>query len=137
MLFISAGGLPMIQSFRDLEVWRKSMDLTERVYVASKSFPQSETFGLTSQVRRAAVSIPSNIAEGKAVGGQRYRRHIKIALGSDAELQTQIELAKRLNMLTEATADELLQQATEIGRMLAGLFKALPKGQQANGRKGQ
>ena len=117
----------MIQSFRDLEVWRKSMDLAERVYVASKNFPQSETFGLISQVRRAAISIPSNIAEGKAVGGQRYRWHVKIALGSDAELQTQIELAKRLNMLTEAAADELLQQAAEIGRMLAGLFKALPK----------
>ena len=117
----------MIQSFRDLEVWRKSMDLAERVYFASKDFPQSETFGLTSQVRRAAVSIPSHIAEGKAVGGQRYRRHVKIALGSNAELQTQIELAKRLNMLTEAAGDELLQQATEIGRMLAGLFRALPK----------
>jgi four helix bundle protein len=120
----------MIQSFRDLEVWRKSMDLAERVYFVSKDFPQSETFGLTSQVRRAAVSIPSNIAEGKAVGGQRYRRHVKIALGSNAELQTQIELAKRLNMFTEAAGNELLQQATEIGRMLAGLFKALPK---ANG----
>ena len=80
----------MIQSFRDLEVWKKSMDLAERVYVASKDFPQSEAFGLTSQVRRAAVSIPSNIAEGKAVGGQGYRRYVKIALGSDAELQTQI-----------------------------------------------
>jgi four helix bundle protein len=124
MHLISAGGLPMIQSFRDLEVWRKSMEL---VYVASENFPQSEMFGLASQVRRAAVSIPSNIAEGKAVGGQRYRRHVKIALGSDAELQTQIELAKRLNMLTEAAADQLLQQATEIGRMLAGLFRALPK----------
>ena len=118
----------MIQSFRDLDVWRKSMDLAERVYLASKNFPQSETFGLTSQVRRAAVSIPSNIAEGKAVGGQSYRRHIKIALGSDAELQTQIELAKRLNLLTEAAAGELLQQAIEIGRMLAGLYRALPKG---------
>jgi four helix bundle protein len=127
MHFIGAGELPMIQSFRDLEVWRKSMDLAERIYFASKGFPQSETFGLTSQVRRAAVSIPSNIAEGKAVGGQRYRGHVRIALGSNAELQTQIELAKRLNMLTEAAGDELLQQATEIGRMLAGLYKALPK----------
>ena len=117
----------MIQSFRDLDVWRKSMTLAERVYLASKAFPQSETFGLTSQVRRAAVSIPSNIAEGKAVGGQSYRRHIKIALGSDAELQTQIELAKRLNLLSEAAADELLPQAIEIGRMLAGLYRALPK----------
>jgi four helix bundle protein len=72
------------------------------------------------------VSIPSNIAEGKAVGGQGYRRHVKIALGSDAELQKQIELAQRLNMLTEVAANRLLQQAIEIGRMLAGLYKALP-----------
>ena len=118
----------MIQSFRDLEVWRKSMESAQRVYVTSENFPQSETFGLTSQLRRAAVSIPSNMAEGKALGGQGYRRHVKIALGSDAELQTQIELAKRLSMLTGAAADELLQEATEIGRMLAGLFRALPKG---------
>ena len=117
----------MIQSFRDLEVWRKSMDLAVRVYMASEKFPSSEAFGLTSQVRRASVSIPSNVAEGKAVGGQRYRRHVKIALGSDAELQTQIELATRLGMLSDADADELLQQAAEIGRMLAGLFRALPK----------
>ena len=117
----------MIHSFRDLEVWRKSMDLAVRVYKASDKFPSSETFGLTSQVRRASVSIPSNVAEGKAVGGQRYRRHVKIALGSNAELQTQIELAKRLNMLSDAVADELHEQASEIGRMLAGLVKALPR----------
>jgi len=117
----------MIQSFRDLQVWQKSMDLAVRVYKASEKFPSSETFGLTSQVRRASVSIPSNVAEGKAVGGQRYRRHVKIALGSDAELQTQIELATRLGMLNDADAEELLQHAAEIGRMLAGLFRALPK----------
>ena len=117
----------MIQSFRDLQVWQKSVDLAVRVYKASEKFPSSETFGLTSQVRRASVSIPSNIAEGKAVGGQRYRRHVKIALGSDAELQTQIELATRLGMLNDADAEELLQHAAEIGRMLAGLFRALPK----------
>ena len=127
----------MIQSFRNLEVWRKSMDVAERVYSASKGFPQSEASGLTSQVRRAAVSIPSNIAEGKAVGGQGYRRHVKIALGSNAELQTQIELAKRLSMLSEVAANELLQQAIDIGRMLAGLYKALPKGQKANRPKGE
>lgn len=117
----------MIQSFRDLQVWRKSMDLAVRVYKVSEKFPRSELFGLTSQVRRASVSMPSNIAEGKAVGGQRFRRHIKIALGSNAELQTQLELAKRLGMLADAVATELLEQACEIGRMLAGLFKALPK----------
>ena len=88
----------MIQSFRDLSVWQKSMDLAERVYTSTEQFPRSEMFGLTSQARRAASSIPSNIAEGKAVGGQTYPRHIKIAIGSEAELQTQIELARRLKM---------------------------------------
>jgi four helix bundle protein len=117
----------MITSFRDLNVWQKSMNLTERVYAATGNFPRSEEFGLRSQIRRAAVSIPSNVAEGKAIGGRAYRRHIKIALGSDAELQTQIELAMRLGMLDKPVAEELLDQASEIGRMLAGLFKALPK----------
>ena len=117
----------MIHSFRDLTVWQKSMDLAVRVYRVSEKMPPSEVFGLTSQMRRSAVSIPSNVAEGKAVGGQRYRRRLKIALGSNAELQTQIELSKRLEILNQAIADELLDQASEIGRMLAGLYKALPK----------
>lgn len=117
----------MIQSFRDLEVWRKSMDLAVSVYACSEKFPSSERFGLTSQVRRAAVSVPSNIAEGKALGGQGYRRHVKIALGSDSELQTQIELAMRLNLLSEAVAKELQERASEVGRMLAGLLRSLPK----------
>ena len=81
--------------FRNLTVWQKSMDLAQRVYADTDKFPRSEVHGLTSQLRRAAVSIPSNIAEGKAIGGQSYPRHVKIALGSEAELQTQIELARR------------------------------------------
>jgi four helix bundle protein len=117
----------MIQTFRDLDVWRKSMDLVVRVYVATEKFPPAERFGLTSQIRRAAVSVPSNIAEGKAIGGQAYRRHVKIAIGSDSELQTQIEIGARLGLLSEAAANELLQPAAEVGRMLAGLLKALPK----------
>jgi four helix bundle protein len=117
----------MIQSFRDLTVWQKGMDLAERVYACTETMPQSEAFGLTSQIRRAAVSIPSNIAEGKGIGAQSYRRHIKIALGSEAELQTQIELAWRLKMLSDADADDLLKRTSEIGRMLVGLLNALPK----------
>jgi four helix bundle protein len=117
----------MIQSFRDLDVWQRSMTLAEDVYKTTEVFPRSEEFGLRSQVRRAAVSIPSNIAEGKAIGGQRYRRHVKFALGSNAELQTQVELAMRLNMLAKPVADEVMAQATEVGRMLAGLLRALPK----------
>ena len=120
----------MIQSFRDLTVWQKSMDLAVAVYRGTEAFPKSETFGLTSQIRRASVSIPSNVAEGKAVGGQRYRRHVKFALGSNAELQTQLELAARLKLLTESEGNTLLERASEVGRMLAGLLRSLPK----NGR---
>ena len=116
----------MIRTFRDLDVWRKGMDLTVRVYKSTDRFPKSEIFGLTSQLRRAAVSIPSNIAEGKAVGGKGYRRHLKIAMGSEAELQTQVELAERLNFLNREEANDLLEHAAEVGRMLAGLFRALP-----------
>jgi four helix bundle protein len=81
--------LSMIQSFRDLTVWQKALTLAEHVYSASDTLPKSEAFGLASQMRRAAVSIPSNIAEGKAISGRAYLRHLRIALGSEAELQTQ------------------------------------------------
>ena len=116
----------MIQSYRDLSVWQKSMDLAERVYHVSEHFPRTERFGLTSQMRRAAVSIPSNIAEGKAIGGLSYPRHLNIAHGSEAELQTQIELASRLKYLNDDDVHRLLNQATEVGRMLVGLLRSLP-----------
>src|SRR5262245_46828858 len=112
----------MIQSFRDLSVWQKSMSLAVHVYNNTEKMPRSELFGLTSQIGRLTVSIASNIAEGKSVGGQRYRRHVKIALGSNAELQAQIELSQRLEMLNAKVADELLGEASEVGRMLAGLY---------------
>ena len=113
--------------FRNLTVWQKGMDLAEDVYARTEKFPRSEMYGLTSQVRRASVSIPSNIAEGKTIGGQSYPHHLKIALGSQAELETQIELARRLKMLTTAEADQLMERASEVGRMLVGLLNALPK----------
>jgi len=117
----------MIQSFRDLSVWQKSMELTVRIYTATDKFPRSERFGLTSQMRRAAASIPSNIAEGKAVGGQNYLRHLRIAHGSEAELQTQIELATRLRFISESQANELLRETSEVGRMLVGLARSLAR----------
>jgi four helix bundle protein len=117
----------MIQTFRDLHVWQKSMDLAVRIYRASEKFPKSEAFGLTSQVRRAAVSIPANVAEGKAVGGQTYPRHVKIALGSEAELQTHIELARRLDMLDDQEASQLIDQISVVGRMLTKLLNSLPR----------
>jgi four helix bundle protein len=120
-------GASMIGSFRDLVVWQKGMDLAVLVYKASDHLPRAERFALTSQIRRAVVSIPSNVAEGKAVGGQTYPRHVKIALGSEAELQTQLELAKRLKMLGEREADDLIAQTSDVGRMLTALLNALAK----------
>jgi len=117
----------MIESFRNLEVWQKSMDLVERVHSKSSNWPRSETYGLASQIRRAAVSIPSNIAEGKALGGQGYPRHIRIALGSKSELETHIELAQRLGLLTASEAEALLEETAVVGRMLAALWKSLPR----------
>jgi four helix bundle protein len=118
---------PMIQTFRDLTVWQKAMELAVTVYTTSEKLPRSEVYGLTSQIRRAVVSIPSNIAEGKAIGGQSYRRHLKIAIGSESELQTQIELARRLKMLNDRDAQSVIEQTSEVGRMLAALLKALPR----------
>jgi four helix bundle protein len=115
----------MIQSFRDLTVWQKSISLAEHVYLSTEGLPRSETYGLTSQMRRAAVSIPSNIAEGKAIGGQGYLRHLRIALGSEAELQTQIELAVRLKLMDRTQANRLLSETSEVGRMLSSLLKSL------------
>ena len=117
----------MILSYRDLEVWRKGLDLAVRVYRATDDFPRAEVFGLTSQLRRAATSIPSNVAEGKAVGGLSYPRHLRIAHGSEAELQTQIELAKRLKFFNDDVANVLLADASEVGRMLVGLRRSLQK----------
>jgi len=94
----------MIQSYRDLSVWQKAMTLAERIYSVTDGLPKSEAYGLTSQMRRAAVSIPSNIAEGKAISGRAYLRHLRIALGSEAELQTQIELAVRLQLFKKSDA---------------------------------
>jgi four helix bundle protein len=115
----------MIHSFRDLIVWQKGLTLAEHVYSVTEALPRAETYGLSSQMRRAAVSIASNIAEGKAIGGRGYLRHLRVALGSEAELQTQIELAVRLKLITRSDADRLLSQTSEVGRMLSSLLKSL------------
>ena len=117
----------MVNSFRDLLVWQKAMDLAGAIYTATADFPRHELFGLTAQLRRAAVSIPSNIAEGRAIGGGRYRHHVRIAIGSEAELQTQIELAVRRAYLTPERAKALLDDASEVGRMLHGVLNGLAR----------
>ena len=123
----------MVKSFRDLQVWQKAMDLADATYTATAEFPRSEMFGLAAQLRKAAVSIPSNIAEGRAIGGGRFLYHVRVAIGSEAEVQTQIELAVRRGFMTAEQARRLLDDAAEVGRMLHGLLKGL-KAAQARAR---
>ena len=110
---------------RDLMVWQKAMDLVTEIYRVTRTFPKEELYGLTSQIRRAAVSIPSNIAEGHALKQTlAYMRHLAIASGSLAELQTQLEIADRLGYLKPENG-KVLDQANEVARMLAGLRRSL------------
>lgn len=111
-----------IRSYRDLRVWEHGLSLVEDVYRASAGFPRAEVFGLQSQIRRAAVSIPSNIAEGHARESTReFLRFLSIAMGSAAELQTHLEVAKRLGYLEAARAEKLAFDAGEVTKMLHGL----------------
>lgn len=116
----------MAKSYRELIAWQKSMDLVTVTYQATNSFPKHELFGLTSQMRRAAVSIPSNIAEGHGRSKHVDRCHfLYMARGSSLELQTQAEIANRLGYLAQTEAGRLEAKAAEVGRILNGLLKAL------------
>lgn len=117
-----------IRSYRDLEVWRRAMKLVETCFEATGGFPPRETYGLASQIRRAAVSIPSNIAEGHSRRSrQAFLNHLSIALGSQSELETQIELSRRLRFIPEGAAREILREIEEVGRMLHGLVRHLER----------
>jgi four helix bundle protein len=115
-----------LKTYQELIVWQRAMDLVEEVYRASRNFPREEIYGLTSQVRRAAVSIPSNIAEGQ---GRRttadFLRHLSIAYGSLLELETQILIATRLCYLVEGNCKDVMGMAGEVGRLLNGLMASL------------
>jgi four helix bundle protein len=108
-----------IENFKDLLVWQKSMDLVEAVYLLSSKLPREETFGLTAQMRRAAVSIPSNIAEGQQRRGPREFLHfLSIAIGSLAEIETQLLLTVRLNYLTQSDVRAAFELVHECQRMV-------------------
>jgi four helix bundle protein len=114
-------------SYRDLEVWKRGMDLAEAVYLIARQLPESERYGLAQQMRRSAVSIPSCIAEGRArLSTREFVRFIAMALASLAELETQLMLAKRLR-LTAAEVEHTLQAADELGRMMQALRKTLDR----------
>ncbi len=116
----------MLKSYRELIVWQKGTDLAVDCYRFSGSFPRSETYGLTSQIRRAAVSVPANIAEGYGRGSRKeYLQFLNVAQGSLKELETHAIIAERLSYTTRAQCDRILANADEIGRMLGSLIRKL------------
>ena len=116
----------MAGSYRDLVAWQKGLDLVVEIYRITERFPKSEIYGLTSQLRRAAVSVPSNIAEGQAhFSRQEFRHFLRHSRGSLAELETQVLIAQKLGFLEERIAARALQKIYEVNRILAGLIASL------------
>ena len=117
-----------VQSYRDLIAWQKAMDFAAEVYRVTRSFPKEELYGVTSQLRRAAVSIPSNIAEGQGrqTTGE-FRQFLGHARGSLLETETQLLLSERLKYVERANSETLLQQSAELGRILNGLISSLDR----------
>jgi four helix bundle protein len=114
------------QSFRDLKVWNLSMELVETIYAVSRYFPADERFGLTTQIRRASVSVPSNIGEGaRRKRRKAFLHHLDIALGSQGEVEVQLEIACRLGFVSKADYKRIQSTVEEIGRMLNGLIVSL------------
>ena len=113
-------------SYRDLIVWQKAMELTKKVYQITKTFPKDEIYGLTSQIRRCSVSVPSNIAEGRGRNSNKeFIRFLNIALGSIYELQTQLELALSFNYIS--TFDDINKLSIEVEKMLNALINSKKK----------
>ena len=112
--------------YRDLKVWQTAIRLATEVYKLSGLFPKQETYGLTSQIQRSAVSVPSNIAEGHGRNSSKEFNHfLGVAMGSLAELETQLILAQQLGCLDEETIESVLQISDETGKMIRGLQKSL------------
>src|SRR5260370_33970288 len=121
-------------SYKDLIAWKKGMQLVEAIYDTTDSFPQHEICGLTSQLRRAAISIPSNIAEGQAhYSNREFIRFLRHSRGSLAEIETQLLIAQNRGYVPKERDDELLQQTDELGRVLSGLINSLKKHQDDDG----
>jgi four helix bundle protein len=113
-----------VTTHKDLEVWKKAMDFVIGLYKTTVSFPDDERYGLTSQLRRAAVSIPSNIAEGAArQSNKEFIQFLYIALGSTVEIETQLNIARNLNFIKADTFEKMDAEQNEISRMLMGLIK--------------
>ena len=117
-----------VKSYKELDVWEKGIEIVDRIYEITADFPQSQLYGLTSQMQRAAISIPSNIAEGFARGHTaEYKQFLRVALSSCAELDTQLVIARRRNYVTEAEYLELQKNLDHESRMIMNLIKSLSK----------
>ncbi len=115
-----------IESFRDLEIWQRSIRLVKRIYTVTKGFPRDERYGLISQMRRSAVSVPSNMAEGFARRHDReYRQFLFVALGSFAELPTQVMISRMLDYLDESATNEIQDEIEQLSKMTRSLISKL------------
>ncbi|MDD5085868.1 MAG: four helix bundle protein [Candidatus Omnitrophica bacterium] len=115
-----------IRNFRDLDIWKKGMEIVKEVYETAKEFPKQELYGLADQTQRSAVSIPSNVAEGfNRFHNKEYKQFLYIALGSCAELETQIEIASELNYISSKRKVAILEKLDHESRMLTNLIKKL------------
>jgi len=117
-----------MKDFKNLKVWQKGINLVVNIYKVSENFPKEEIYGLTSQVRRSAVSIPSNIAEGSGRNSDKdFNRFLDISLGSSFELETQIIIAHELNFLSDNEFDNLTEKVQEEQKMITGLQRSIIK----------
>ena len=119
---------PSIQSYRDLRVWQEAMTLAEQVYHLTQGFPPAELYGMTGQIRRAATSVPANIAEGYGRESRKeYIRYLHIAPGSLQELETHLLLADRVGLTSDGNPMSCLEQCEIVGRMLRALIRSLQR----------
>ncbi len=115
-----------MNNYKELKVWQKSVELSTKIYQITTGFPKDELYGLTSQLRRTAVSVPSNIAEGSGRGSNKDFSHfLSIGLGSAFELETQVIIAGKLQMVKQDDATEIINEVNEIQKMIRGLQKAI------------
>jgi four helix bundle protein len=119
-------GKGTVRSYRELVAWKKAMQLAKSVYTVTRTWPKDEVYGLTNQIRRAAVSVPSNIAEGQGrFSTKEFMHFLSVAHGSLLEVETQALLAQDLSYLSNEQAETLLTHSAEVGRLINGLYRAL------------
>jgi len=115
-----------MHNYRDLKIWQRSMDLAVNVYMIVETFPKEEKYGLSAQIKRSAVSIPSNISEGAGRGSNKqFKYFLEVAMGSNNELQTQLELAVRFNYISQQTTELIIDEASQVYKMTLAFYNTL------------